>query len=142
MSANVAAVWECEEAYWRYAAAGDVQRYRDLWHDGFRGWPADEPHPITKAGVEGWIAKMRDQKIRMVYALTQEGAADFGDVVVIFYQAGFRLEHPDGRVEERGEPLKITHTWRRVGDVWRIIGGMAAGLPPLAPKQIASGDST
>jgi hypothetical protein len=30
-SANVAAVWEREEAYWRYAAAGEVQSYRDLW---------------------------------------------------------------------------------------------------------------
>jgi hypothetical protein len=60
-SANVAAVRE-REAYWRYAAAGDVQRYRDLWADGFCGWSSDQLHPVTKAGVTDWIEKMRDQK--------------------------------------------------------------------------------
>jgi ketosteroid isomerase-like protein len=133
-SANVAAVWEREEAYWRYAAAGEVQRYRDLWADGFLGWPSDQPHPVTKAGVTDWIEKMRDQKIRMAYTLSQEGAADYGDVVVIYYQVGIRLEHPDGRVEGGGVPLRVTHTWRRVDDVWRIIGGMAAEMPTPTPN--------
>jgi hypothetical protein len=51
----------------------------------------------------------------MVYTLTQEGAADFGDVVVIYYQGGIRLEHPDGRVEGGGEPLRVSHTCRGPG---------------------------
>jgi len=133
-SAGVAAVWEREEAYWRYAAAGDVQSYRELWADGFRGWPSDEPHPVTKAGVTGWVEKMRAEKTRMTYTLTREGAADFGDVVVAFYQIGFRLERSDGRVEGQGDTLKVTHTWRRRDGVWKIIGGMAGHLPAAPAK--------
>lgn len=133
-SAGVAAVWEREEAYWRYAAAGDVESYRALWADGFRGWPSDEPHPVTKAGVTGWVEKMRAEKTRMTYTLTREGAADFGDVVVAFYRIGFRVESSDGRVEGRGNTLKVTHTWRRLDGVWKIIGGMAGHLPAAPPK--------
>jgi len=132
-SANVTAVWELEEAYWRYAAAGDTQHYRELWADGFRGWPSDQPHPVTKAGVTDWIEELREQRLRMTYSLTQEGAAAFGDVVVIYYRAATRFERPDGHVEGGGT-VRVTHTWRRMGGVWKIIGGMAADMTAAATK--------
>ena len=110
----------------RYAKAGDLERYRALWADGFRGWPSDRLHPVAKAAVTAWIEKMRRQKIRFTYTLTREGAADFGDVVVVYYRAETLSEFPDGHVEGRGEVSRMTHTWRRFGDAWRIIGGMSA----------------
>lgn len=33
------AVWQMEEAYWRYVQAGDVEHYVTLWHERFVGWP-------------------------------------------------------------------------------------------------------
>src|SRR5438105_2616346 len=129
-SANIRVVWEREEAYWRYAKAGDTERYRALWADGFRGWPSDRPHPVAKTAVTDWIEKMREQKIQFTYTLTREGAADFGDVVVVYYQAETLSEFPDGHVEGRGEVSRMTHTWRRFGDSWRIIGGMSADVQP------------
>ena len=33
------AVWQMEEAYWRYVQAGDVEQYVTLWHERFVGWP-------------------------------------------------------------------------------------------------------
>src|SRR5207248_8769335 len=81
---------------------------------------------LAKAAVTAWIEKMREQKIRFTYTLTREGAADFGDVVVVYYRAETLSEFPDGHVEGRGEVSRMTHTWRRFGDAWRIIGGMSA----------------
>ena len=31
------AVWQMEEAYWRYVQAGDVEHYATLWHERFVG---------------------------------------------------------------------------------------------------------
>ena len=126
--ANVEAVWAREELYWRYVKAGDLENYLTLWSDGFRGWSCGQPHTTTIAAVGNAVRSIRDQKIQLTYALTREGAADFGDVVVIYYQATQRREFPDGRPTGSGTTSKLTHTWRKFGDVWKIIGGMCAAL--------------
>lgn len=36
-SASVARVWQREDDYWRYVAAGDVERYVALWDERFIG---------------------------------------------------------------------------------------------------------
>jgi ketosteroid isomerase-like protein len=105
--------------------AGDLESYLTLWSDGFRGWSCGQPHTTTIAEVGNSVRSIRDQKIQL-YALTREGAVDFGDVVVTYYQATQRREYPDGHLT--GTTSKLTHTWRKFGDVWKIIGGMCGAL--------------
>jgi ketosteroid isomerase-like protein len=131
---GVEAVWALEEQYWRFVQAGDVDRYRALWDEGFRGWPCWASHPATKAIIGDWVRDIRDQKVRFSYALTREGAADFGDIVVVFYQTPMLYEYPDGRAENRDRVFKFTHTWRKTGTTWKIIGGMCGQLlTPTGP---------
>ena len=128
VSPSVEAVWALEEQYWRFVRAGDVDGYRTLWDDGFRGWPCWAPEPATKASIGDWVRDIRDQKVKFTFALTREGAGDFGDIVVVFYQTPMLYEYPDGRVENRGRVFKFTHTWRKTGTTWQIIGGMCGQL--------------
>jgi len=133
-SANVEAVWGREELYWRLVKAGEVEKYRELWHDGFRGWPCKNQHTATKTEIGNWVRDIRDQKAKFNYSLSREGAADFGDIVVIYYQTPMVYEYPDGRTEGEGHIYKFTHTWRKTGKTWLIIGGMCGELlSPLNP---------
>ena len=133
-SAGVEAVWRLEEKYWRLVQAGDVDTYRALWDDGFRGWPCKALHPATKRAIGDWVRDIRDQKVRFSYSLTREGAADFGNTIVVYYQTPMVYEYPDGRVVDRDHVYKFTHTWRKTGDTWLIIGGMCGQLPaPTSP---------
>ena len=127
-SASIEAVWAREEQYWRLVAAGDIDTYRTLWNDDFRGWPCHTPHSATTATIGDWVRVIRDEKVRFGYTLTREGAADFGDIVVVYYQTPMVYEYPDGRVVDRDRVYKFTHTWRRTGDKWLIIGGMCGQL--------------
>ncbi|HKZ77972.1 MAG TPA: DUF4440 domain-containing protein [Pyrinomonadaceae bacterium] len=129
-NARVEAVWGREELYWRLVQAGDVDNYRALWNEGFRGWPCKAQHTATKANIADWVRDIRDQKVKLRYSLTREGAADFGDIVVIYYQTPIIYEYPDGRVVDRDRVFKFTHTWRKNGKTWEIIGGMCGELPP------------
>lgn len=129
-SPRVEAVWGREEEYWRLVQTGDVENYRALWDDGFRGWPCKAQHSTTKATITDWVREIRDQKVRFSYSLTREGAADFGDIVIVYYQTPMVYEYPDGRVVDRDRVFKFTHTWRKTGKTWRIIGGMCGELPP------------
>jgi Domain of unknown function (DUF4440) len=128
--ARVQAVWKLEELYWRYVQAGEVDNYRTLWDEGFRGWPCKNQHTATKAEIGNWVRDIRDQKVKLTYSLTLDGAADFGDIVVIYYKTPVIYEYPDGRVVDRDKVFKFTHTWRKTGKTWLIIGGMCGELPP------------
>ena len=78
-------VWAMEEAYWRYVKAGDVEKYRTLWNDGFRGWPCHTEHPATKSTITEWDQEIRDGKIAFDYKLTREGASNVGGPVTMVY---------------------------------------------------------
>lgn len=135
-SPAAAQVWALEDAYWRYVQAGDVDRYLTLWHDKFIGWPCGSDHPSGKSNIGNWVKRIRDEKVRYRYAVTQEGTVELGDVIVVYYQTPMVSVYPDGRVEGqvngRDEPRKITHTWSRTTGGWKIIGGMCA---PVATSE-------
>src|SRR5262245_42353753 len=129
---NVAAVWRREELYWQYVKAGDVENYRTLWDENFRGWPCKNQHTATKSEIGNWVRDIRDQKSRLTYSLTFDGAADFGDIVIVYYETPMMFEYPDGRVVDKEKIFKFTHTWRKSGGTWLIIGGMCGEIPPSA----------
>jgi len=56
LNPRVEAVWKREELYWRLVKAGNVDNYRALWDDGFRGWPCKPQHTATKAKITDWFA--------------------------------------------------------------------------------------
>src|SRR4029453_11104027 len=58
-ASDVDEVWAMEDTYWRYVKAGDVEKYRTLWNDGFRGWPCHNDHPATKAEIGDWVREIR-----------------------------------------------------------------------------------
>lgn len=127
-SASLREVWQREEDYWRFVKAGDVTAYRELWDERFVGWPCYSEHPARKAGIGNWVQEVRDQRIDLSYTLTREDAADFGDLVVVYYRTPIARRYPDGRTTGADTVWKFTHTWKRAGGVWRIVGGMC-GLP-------------
>jgi hypothetical protein len=131
-SKNVSEVWAREDDYWRFVKAGDVERYRSLWHEKFIGWPCDQPHPMAKASIGDWVQKIRDQKIKVTAEIVHEGAQDFGSVVVVHYSVRYTDSDPDNRVEKDivgpGDHSKITHTWMKASNTWLIIGGMCGPL--------------
>lgn len=129
-SESIEAVWGREELYWRLVKAGDVEKYRQLWDDNFRGWPCKNQHTADKTEIGNWVRDIRDQKVKLTYSLTQEGAAAFGDIVVIYYRTPMIYEYADGRVEGKDRSYKFTHTWRKTGNSWLIIGGMCGEIQP------------
>jgi len=130
---SVDEVWAREEAYWRFAQAGDVDSYLSLWHERFVGWPCGFADPGSKATIGNWVRDIRDQKVQLSYSLTREGAADFGNIVIVYYRTPVIRQFADGRTTGSGAESKFTHTWLRVGKTWQIIGGMCG--PLVTPKQ-------
>ena len=83
-TSDVDEVWAMEDTYWRYVKAGDVEKYRTLWNEGFRGWPCHTEHTATKSTIAEWVQEIRAGKITFDYKLAREGASSVGGAVVVF----------------------------------------------------------
>jgi hypothetical protein len=129
-SAAVLAVWEMEDAYWRYVQGGDVDRYLTLWHEDFIGWPCafGALHPVGKDSIGSWVERIRDEELKFTYKIRREAGQDFGAVVAVHYSTPMIYEYPDGRVTGKDQLYKFTHTWLWNGTGWQIISGMCAPL--------------
>ncbi len=125
------AVWEMEEAYWRYVEAGDVESYLGRWQEDFVGWPCFTWSPVGKEGVGAWVESIRDNGWTLTYQLRPRAVRLFGDVAVAHYAAEYVYQYGDGTAEGEGEWRKFTHTWMKMDDRWQIIGGMCADQAPV-----------
>jgi ketosteroid isomerase-like protein len=127
-------VWEMEEVYWNHVKSDDIQSYLTLWHDDFVGWPGFSPEPMGKLNISDWIpALFADSTKSFDYKLKRMSVSSYGeDIVIIFYVVGFYFIDLKTGEKKQDNWHRITHTWKRYGDRWFIIGGMSADLdsPP------------
>jgi ketosteroid isomerase-like protein len=57
--------------------------------------------------------------------LTRHVENVFGDIVIVLYDATQVWKNDKGEVLEKST-FKLTHTWKKTGQGWLIIGGMGA----------------
>jgi hypothetical protein len=84
--------------------------------------------PARKDSIGNWVRRIRDDRVDLRYNLQGEGAADYGDLVVVYYSTPIITRYPDGRTSGADTTWKFTHTWRRTDGTWLIAGGMC-GFP-------------
>jgi ketosteroid isomerase-like protein len=125
-TATKAQVWNLEKAYWEYAKANDLEKYRGLWHEDFVGWPTSSSTPMRKDHITDWITRNTSKGVKMQsYAIEQLAIQVTGDVAIDHYRVKIGWAGP-GPTESNTEVVRITHTWLRAQGSWQIIGGMSA----------------
>src|SRR5277367_3323552 len=118
-------VWNGEENYFRYLQAKDLKSFMSLWDDNFIGWPDYSERPLRKSDIESGVREEfqpTPTSARPNPMPKPEAIAVFGDTAVTYY---FWPE------ADETSPLKyrITHTWRKGPEGWRIIRGMDCEVP-------------
>ncbi len=121
------AVWNLEEAYWKYVKNNDIKSYLTLWDERFIGWPGFSKTPMEKADVSNWIPPLHKNPAEPYdYELTPKAIRSFGDVVVVHYLVRDFYRSPGtGEIVRPLDEYRITHTWQRRGKTWQIITGMS-----------------
>ena len=119
------AVWKLEHSYWEYVKAQDVEKYKELWHDNFLGWPSYSPQPVRKDQIPDWFKRYNTRGVVLkTYDLKLAGSQATGNLVVVHYLVTAVWAKKDG--SEQTETRRISHTWLRSEKGWLIIGGMSA----------------
>jgi hypothetical protein len=119
------AVWKLEHSYWEYVKALDLKNYRTLWHPNFVGWPSVSNRPQRKDHITGWIKLETDKGLRLkAYVFNPAASQSTGNIVVDHYWLTMIWTGNNGK--QPPSTIRITHTWVRVGNTWKIIGGMSS----------------
>jgi ketosteroid isomerase-like protein len=120
-------VWNLEIAYWEYVKSNDIPSYRSLWDERFVGWPGFSEMPLGKANIHEWVAELHSNPgTRVEYELTIGSVRAFGDIVATHYLVRFSARSvTTGEIVGDAVVSRITHTWQRHGDSWRIVTGMS-----------------
>ena len=98
---------------------------------------SEAPAPVGVGNIADWIVEMHaDSARRYDYELRRIAVVAFGDDIVVthYARAGYFVLRESG-VRTLDNWWKITHTWKRYGDRWLIIGGMAGEIEEPPPPR-------
>ena len=122
------AVWKLEHNYWEFVKANDLTSYRNLWHEKFVGWPQSSAAPAHKEHITDWITAYTSKGEKLRQYTIKEAASQLTDnIVVTHYWV------KDAWGDEPEVTSRITHTWIRTHDGWKIIGGMSSPEKNIVP---------
>lgn len=118
-------VWQMEQQYWKYVENDDTVSYKTLWHENFIGYPRNDV--ADKSHIAGWITDfVKDKNRKYSFELHKKAVNAIDDVVMTFYDVDKIITDNENKLISK-ETRKITHTWKKYGKTWLIIGGMAGG---------------
>ncbi len=117
-------VWKREIQYWDYVVKNDKAGYLTLWHKDFIGYP--DTGLVRKDKIANWIGELHNKKgLYYENNLIPKAVNAYGDVVITFYDEEDITKTNKNEIISR-DVYKITHTWKKFGNEWLIIGGMSA----------------
>ena len=127
LTTEEAAVWDLEKSYYRFAKENDREGYLSLFDEHVIGWPALDNRPKGKSHVSQWITTVHaDASQTWNYELNRLAIKAFGDVVVVHYLLRDYFISAKSGDELSSNLYRISHTWKRYGDEWKIVSGMGS----------------
>jgi len=122
-------VWQLEEQRLDYVKARDIENFRAMYHPDFTGWPNRLSTPIRQSEIGKRILEAAAEGRKPPFVkIRRESIQNFGNVVVVHFAQERIWIDENGKSQGVGDWIKVTHTWMRVGDSWKIVGGMSAFL--------------
>ena len=75
------------------------------------------------------MQEYKNKGMSVTYELRPKAVHLFGDVAVTHYLESDVWTDHQGNKEGEGQWYRITHTWKKYGERWKIIGGMSSLHP-------------
>jgi hypothetical protein len=112
-----------EQTYWKNLTQGNIEGMRELWHKRFVGWPAHSDNPVNYEQATESLRRLLEDQMTTSCILRPCAFEFHGDIAIVHYRV-------DAKIVRQGKEeivsIRMTHTWLREQEEWRIIGGMSA----------------
>lgn len=115
-------VWQRETLYWQLVEKNDTTAYKTLWHKDFIGYAGNDI--VNKNHIAAWITDLFKEKDIKYTADIHKKAVNVVDHIVMTFYDEYDVFTNTKTGSITKELFKITHTWKKFGSTWLIIGGM------------------
>lgn len=107
-------IWILEKTYISNHQNADIEAIIPFWHDEFLGWPDSLPKPADKKAVVEYTKTKIKKPWTWDFKIEPKGIRIMGNIAVNHYILYIS-----------GTTTRITHTWIKEDNEWKILGGMS-----------------
>ena len=97
-----------------------------LVHPQFLGWPANLPKPIGREESAEFMKRLIPQPTPCIIRIERAGLRQSGDTILTQY--ALHVDCPEASGMLRTQSSRITHTWNKQKDQWKLLGGMSVDI--------------
>jgi ketosteroid isomerase-like protein len=115
-------IWALEDAYVIAYKNADHESILALMHERFLGWPDSEEMPTAYHQVPGFLEEKYGAPGTWSFEIDRAGISIHDDVAITHYAFSVSASDADS---SQAQTTRITHTWIREDDGWKILGGMS-----------------
>jgi ketosteroid isomerase-like protein len=119
-------IWALEEAYFTNLYQANHEAVLALVHSQFLGWPGAVSQPINKEESARFMKQLVPKPTSCTVKIERAGIRVLGEVVLTHYI--LRVNCRDVAGATKTSSSRITHTWVKEGDAWKILGGTSYDL--------------
>ena len=117
-------IWALEEAYFSNLYKANYEGVLALVHSHFLGWPGALPQPISSRQESArFMKQLAPKPTSCTFTIEQAGIRLRGGVALTQYIIHVICSDPTGVAKTQSS--RITHTWVKESDRWKLLGGMS-----------------
>ncbi len=116
-------IWASEDAYFTNLYKADYEEVLAITHSQFLGWPSTLSKPIDKDGSASFMKQLVSKPTSCTLKIEREGIRVLGEIALTQYIIQVNCSYAAGVTKTQSS--RITHTWVKEGDSWKLLGGMS-----------------
>jgi ketosteroid isomerase-like protein len=116
-------IWILEENYFSNLYKANYKGVLALVDDEFLGWPSVLTQPIGKDESAHFMKKLVPKPVECKLRIERAGIRVWGDVALTHYT--IHVNYTDTTGVMKTQSSRITHTWKKEADSWKLVGGMS-----------------
>lgn len=116
-------IWASETAYFTRLYKGDVEGVMLLTDNLYLGWPQKSEIPLNRDEIERFVKNLAGKSSDCKISIDKKGIQVTGNTAIAHFI--LHIQCPDAKGAITKEQARITHTWIKRGNLWRLLGGMS-----------------
>lgn len=117
-------IWASEMAYFTRLYKADYEGVLLLTDSLFLAWPGNLSRPLNRTESLQFMKKLVPRPTNCKITIDRGGIRITGGLALTHYL--LQVTCADNQGESQVTTTRITHTWVRRGNLWRLLGGMSA----------------
>lgn len=116
-------IWALEDAYFANLYKANYEGVLAIVHSQFLGWPSAVPQPINREESARFMKQLVPKPTSYTFKIERAGIRLMDDVALTQYT--IHVYSTDTAGVAKTQSSRITHTWVKDGDHWKLLGGMS-----------------